>query len=95
MIEISKDAANWFKKELGLQEGQAVRLFARYSAGGKIHPGFSLGIQVEEPVFPGISSKVEGITFFMEEHDQWYLDGHNLKVVYNAAEDDIDYEYEN
>lgn len=94
MIEVTEEAALWFKKELGLREGQAVRLFARYSAGGKLHPGFSLGIEVENPVSPGISSTTEGITFFMEEQDEWYLDGHNLKVVYNAAEDDIEYEYE-
>ncbi|MEF2965105.1 HesB/YadR/YfhF family protein [Paenibacillus sp. M1] len=94
MINITKEAALWFKKELDLKDGQAVRLFARYSSGGKIHPGFSLGIQSDEPVSPGISSEAEGITFFMEESDKWYLDGYNLKVTYNAAEDDIEYEYE-
>ncbi|RCX17084.1 HesB/YadR/YfhF family protein [Fontibacillus phaseoli] len=94
MIEISKEAAQWFKKELDLKQGQSVRLFARYSAGGHIHPGFSLGIQSDHPVSPGISSEAEGITFFMEDQDKWYLDGYNLKVAYNSTEDDIEYEYE-
>lgn len=93
MIEVTSDAARWFKQELGLESGQSVRLFARYSAGGAIHPGFSLGIQADEPVSPGISSESEGITFYMEDHDKWYLDGYNLKVVYNAGEDDIEYAY--
>lgn len=94
MIEVTKEAALWFKKELGLQEGEAVRLFARYSAGGQIHPGFSLGIQSDKPVSPGISVMEVGITFFMEEQDKWYLEGYRLKVTYNATEDDIEYRYE-
>lgn len=93
MIEVTSEAARWFKQELGLKSGQSVRLFARYSAGGAIHPGFSLGIQADEPISPGISSEAEGITFYMEDHDKWYLDGYNLKVTYNAGEDDIEYAY--
>ncbi|CAM4333846.1 MULTISPECIES: HesB/YadR/YfhF family protein [Paenibacillus] len=94
MIHVSSEAAAWFKKELGLQEGQAVRFFARYSAGGKLHPGFSLGIDVDQPVSPGIKSEVEGITFYMEDQDLWYLDGYHLNVTYDPQLGDIEYEYE-
>ncbi|MNJ58313.1 Iron-sulfur cluster biosynthesis [compost metagenome] len=94
MINVTKDAAAWFKDELDVQEGQAIRFFARYSAGGTIHPGFSLGIGIESPVSPGAKSEVEGITFYMEDKDLWYLQGYKLNVIYNRNQQDIEYEYE-
>ncbi|MGG6311228.1 HesB/YadR/YfhF family protein [Paenibacillus macerans] len=94
MINVTHEAAEWFKQELGLQAGQAVRFFARYSAGGKLHPGFSLGIDVDRPVSPGLASEVGGITFYMENQDLWYLDGYHLNVSFDPRLGDIEYEYE-
>ncbi|GAA0134251.1 HesB/YadR/YfhF family protein [Paenibacillus sp. YSY-4.3] len=94
MINVTKEAARWYKNELGVQEGQAIRFFARYSAGGTIHPGFALGIGIETPVSPGAVSEVDGITFYMEDKDLWYLKGYNLNVVYDQKHNDIEYEYE-
>ncbi|WP_055108367.1 HesB/YadR/YfhF family protein [Paenibacillus ihumii] len=94
MINVTKEAAGWFKNELGVQEGQAIRFFARYSAGGTLHPGFSLGIGIEQPVSPGTISEVEGITFYMEDKDLWYLKGYHLNVVYDQIHNDIEYTYE-
>ncbi|WP_138493886.1 HesB/YadR/YfhF family protein [Paenibacillus pinistramenti] len=93
MIHVAQDAAEWYKKELELTEGQAVRFFPRYSAGGHVHPGFSLGIDTAEPKKPGLSATVGGILFYMEDQDLWYLDGYDLKVSYDAEADDIVYEY--
>ncbi|MNJ40084.1 HesB/YadR/YfhF family protein [Paenibacillus bouchesdurhonensis] len=94
MINVTKEAAGWFKNELGVQAGQAIRFFARYSAGGTIHPGFSLGIEIENPISPGTVSEVEGIKFFMEDKDLWYLEGYHLNVEYNQEHHDIEYQYE-
>jgi uncharacterized protein YneR len=94
MINVTHEAAEWFKQELGLQEGQSLRFFARYSAGGEIHPGFSLGIEVSEPVSLGISSNVDGIMFYMENKDLWYLNGYQLNVTYLQEQGDIEYKYE-
>lgn len=93
MIQVAQEAAEWYKKELGLTDGDAVRFFARYAAGGHIHPGFSLGIEVRSPHDPGAAIVVGGITFYMEEQDLWYLDGYDLKVSYDPEHDDIRYEY--
>lgn len=92
-IHVTEDAAKWYKKELGITDGDAIRFFARYSSGGGLHPGFSLGIAVEQPEYPIESTEVSGITFFMEEQDHWYLKGHSLDVTYLEAEDDILYRY--
>ncbi|MGN7356121.1 HesB/YadR/YfhF family protein [Paenibacillus sp. SAF-054] len=94
MLRISQDAAKWYIKELGLQSGSALRFFPRYSSGGGLHPGFSLGISVEEPDRPVLREEIEGVVFFMEEQDGWYLRGYNLVVRYLESQDDIEYIYE-
>lgn len=93
VIEVSNEAARWYKKELELNAGTFIRFFPRYSSGGGLHPGFSLGISIEEPVSPGITEQSEDVTFFMEEHDLWYLRGYNLHVEYEDSSDDIVYVY--
>ena len=93
-IVISAEAASWFKRELGVAEGDFIRLFPRYSSGGGLHPGFSLGIATEPPARPMIETTQGGITFYMEEQDLWYMEGHGLSVLYSEAEDDIEYKYE-
>ncbi|WNS44941.1 hypothetical protein [Paenibacillus sp. MMS20-IR301] len=92
-IEISPEAAAWFKRELSLADGAYVRLFPRYSSGGGLHPGFSLGIATEPPGRPAVQTEQGSLIFYMEEQDLWYLDGYSLSVVYVEAEDDIEYNY--
>ncbi|MFD1774486.1 HesB/YadR/YfhF family protein [Paenibacillus rhizophilus] len=93
-VSVSPEAASWFKRELGLTDGASIRLFPRYSSGGGLHPGFSLGIAVEPPGRPGLEAACEGVVFYMEEQDLWYMDGYNLSIVYSTEEDDIEYRYE-
>ena len=96
MINVTKEAAEWFKQELDLQEGQAIRFFPRYSSGGGVHPGFSLGIEVNVnvPASPGLMTEAGGIQFYMEERDLWYLQGYHFNITYNVNASDIEYEYE-
>lgn len=93
-ISVSPEAASWFKRELGLDRGSSIRLFPRYSSGGGLHPGFSLGIAVEPPGKPALEASEEGILFYMEEQDQWYMEGYDLTIRYTQEEDDIEYLYE-
>ncbi|CAM2885711.1 HesB/YadR/YfhF family protein [Paenibacillus sediminis] len=93
-IHVSEEAAKWYRKELELREGDSIRFFARYSNTSPIHPGYSLGISVEQPKHPGFRTEAGGLTFFMEEHDLWYLRGYRLNVKYLDSIDDIDYVYE-
>ncbi|MNB72353.1 Iron-sulfur cluster biosynthesis [compost metagenome] len=92
-ISVSSEASSWFKRELGLDNGSSIRLFPRYSSGGGLHPGFSLGIAVEPPGRPGLLTESEGIVFYMEEQDLWYMEGHDLSILYDKDEDDIEYRY--
>lgn len=92
-IVISTEAASWFKREMELADGDYIRLFPRYSSGGGLHPGFSLGITKEAPRRPSLETRQEGVVFYMEEQDLWYMDGYELSVEYSEAEDDIEYKY--
>ena len=92
-MTISPEAAAWFKKELELQNGDYIRLFPRYSSGGGLHPGFSLGIATEAPARSAVQFEQGGIVFYMEEQDLWYMEGHSLSIIYSEAEDDIEYKY--
>lgn len=92
-IQVSQEAASWYIRELELQAGAKVRFFPRYSASGGLHPGFTLGLAIEEPQHSGIDAKVDDITFYMEERDLWYLHGFDLEVKYEESQEDISYTY--
>jgi uncharacterized protein YneR len=82
-IHISTDAANWYKDELLLKDGDCIRFFARYGGLNSFQPGFSLGLSGEEPEEIGAKEVVNGITYFIEDRDLWYFDNNDLYVDFN------------
>ncbi|WP_027409187.1 HesB/YadR/YfhF family protein [Anoxybacteroides tepidamans] len=82
-ITIQPKALAWYKEELNLQEGDFIRFFARYGGCSTAQKGFSLGIEKAAPSDPKAQTTVDGITFFIEDSDAWYFDGHNLIVRFN------------
>lgn len=94
IMTISREASAWYRRELGLKDGDYIRLFPRYSSGGGLHPGFSLGIANEPPARAAVEVTESGIVFYMEEQDLWYMEGYSLSVEYVPAEDDIVYNYQ-
>ncbi|MGM9922759.1 MAG: HesB/YadR/YfhF family protein [Bacillus sp. (in: firmicutes)] len=90
-INISDEAAKWYEQELNLQKGDNVRFFARYGGESTIHSGFSLGIELEDPIAIGASVKKNDIQYFIEENDLWYFNQHDLYVGYNAKQDEPEY----
>ncbi|AGT31895.1 HesB/YadR/YfhF family protein [Geobacillus genomosp. 3] len=80
-IIVTKKAFDWYKRELGLKPGDAIRFFARYGGCSTVQKGFSLGMVKDEPADePAAQTTVDGVTFFVEDGDQWYFDGHDLTV---------------
>lgn len=84
-LVVTKEAANWYKEEFHLKSGDSLRFFARYGGCSNVQKGFSLGVAKDEPNDIGVLTKEEGITFFIEEKDLWYLDGKNLFVNFDSA----------
>lgn len=87
-ISISKDAANWYKDELLLQDGDSLCFFVRYGGESTIHKGFSLGIRKDIPIQAATVVSEIGITFYIEQDDEWYFDGHDLSITYKKADED-------
>ena len=56
--------------------------------------GFSLGVNTDSPKNVGVETKVDGLTFFVEDEDLWYFDGHDLTVNYNEETKEPDFHYE-
>lgn len=83
-IQISSEAAGWYKQELNLKPGDFVRFYVRYGGCSTVQSGFSLGISTDEPVDIGAKTVEDGITFYIEEKDIWYFDDHDLLVDYHA-----------
>lgn len=87
-LTVNRDAALWYKEQLGLQEGDSLRFFAQVY-GTSIHPNYSLGITKKPPFNMAIHTEVEGITFYFEEEDAWFLADHALTVT--LIDDEIDF----
>ncbi|WP_243387965.1 HesB/YadR/YfhF family protein [Bacillus kexueae] len=85
---VTKEAANWYKNEFHLENGDTLRFFARYGGCSNVQKGFSLGVAKDEPVDIATQTKEEGITFFIEEKDLWYFDEKDLTVNYDATLDE-------
>ncbi|MDQ0200019.1 HesB/YadR/YfhF family protein [Neobacillus ginsengisoli] len=79
-IQITGEAAEWYKKELGLTSGDCVRFFVRYGGCSTVQSGFSLGVTKEEPIDLSVKTVRDGITFYIEEKDVWYFDEHDLVI---------------
>lgn len=93
-INISGPASQWYVDEMELQEGSSVRFFVRYGGHSPIQSGFSLGINLDQPVDPATSIKHEGITYFIEKNDEWYFDNHDLYIDFNDKTAEPAFRYE-
>lgn len=89
-LTVTESAANWYKQELNLKSGDFIRFFVKlYGGNTSIHPNFSLGVAKEEPGNIAVSDVREGITFYFDEQDEWFLEDHELIV--DLKNGDIDF----
>ncbi|GIN21190.1 MAG TPA: hypothetical protein DEO65_06775 [Bacillus bacterium] len=93
-IKLTDHAAEWFKDEMLLKTGDSVRFFVRYGGTSPLQEGFSLGMNKEEPMDPGVEYTKNGILFFIEASDIWYFQDHDLIVDVDEKSDGPIYSYE-
>lgn len=91
-LTITDCAAEWYKKELDLSDGDKLRFYARYGGCG-IVSGFSLGVKTAEPSETLTQSSANGIEFFVESDDAWYFDGKNLHIDIPEQADEPRFDY--
>lgn len=90
-LKVDSKATEWLTKQLNLHAGSTVRILVRYGGDAHIQPGFSLALTIETPKEVAVSTKCSGVSFYIEEDDLWYFDGHDLHVVYLNDDDGIEY----
>lgn len=94
-IEISEQALDWFKAEVGLESGSKVRFFSQIYGTSPIREGYALAFTIDnDSRGAAVQTVADGITFFVNETDIWFFDGHDLYVEYNEAKDEVEYRYE-
>ncbi|MBO9129058.1 hypothetical protein [Bacillus sp. 165] len=93
-FSLSNEAVQWYKSELNLQAGDALRFYVQYGGCSTVQKGLSLGIRKDTPVNPACQVTEEGILFFVEEEDEWYFDKHGFSVTYEAGSEAPEFHYE-
>ncbi|AST91948.1 HesB/YadR/YfhF family protein [Sutcliffiella cohnii] len=93
-IKLEKEAFDWYKEELDLHTGDSLRFHVRYGGCSNIQKGFSLGIEKEKPESPIAKVEIDGITFYVEEKEAWYFEGHDLVISYDSKLDEPVFNYE-
>ncbi|WP_210366857.1 HesB/YadR/YfhF family protein [Bacillus sp. REN3] len=93
-ITIHDDAAAWYENEMGLSKGGYMRFFARYGGFSTVQQGFSLGVSKEEPDHIGAKTEKNDVTYYIEEKDLWYFDGHDLIVDLHPVGKEPEFKYE-
>jgi len=88
-LKVEQPAANWYKTEMELKQGDHVRIYVRLGGCGSVHPGLSLGVMQDEPRDIGVQDEVEGIHFFIEQDNMWYLEEKDLLISFDSAKEEI------
>jgi uncharacterized protein YneR len=88
ILRVTDEAVACLKEEWAFGDGEIVRIYARYAGGDE---PYALGIWKESQVPDGngnlMQTNAGGITFFIEEKDQWFLQGQDLTI--DAEHDNI------
>ncbi|MEG0255864.1 MAG: iron-sulfur cluster biosynthesis protein [Vagococcus sp.] len=92
-LEITPEAIDWFKKELLLSEGASVRIYGKYGGATNVHVGFSTGIEVTSANQPMLEKRIDGITFFTEEGDEWFFADYKLEIAMDEQINEPKYTY--
>lgn len=93
-ITINDQAAAWYENEMDLSPGGYLRFFVRYGGFSTVQKGFSLGVSKDEPDHIGASSEKNGVTYYIEEKDLWYFDGHDLIVDFHPVGKEPEFKFE-
>lgn len=92
-ITVDEKAARWFEDELMFEEGAGLRIYGKGYGETNKHVGFSVGIQYGEPENPCVLTEVHHYPYFIEEVDQWFIDGLDLHIGFDDILQEPIYEF--
>lgn len=89
-LNVQREAAEWYKEEMGLEDGDFVQFFLKIYGGiPTAHPNYFLGISVGKKGNIKVKDEKAGITFYFNEEDAWFLDQFDMEVT--LKDDDVEY----
>lgn len=92
-LTVTPNAQEWFKKEVGPTKETGIRFYGKIYGKTEVHDGFSIAMSVESPEEPMIKEQIDGITYFIEETDDWFFRGYDLFVDYDSKIDEPIYQF--
>lgn len=92
-LTITPRAQQWFKEEVGVTSDSGIRFYGKIYGKTDVHEGFSIAMSVEAPDQPLVKEEIEGITYFIEETDDWFFKGYDLLVDYDEEKDEPKYKF--
>ncbi|MDT2633440.1 iron-sulfur cluster biosynthesis protein [Enterococcus dongliensis] len=92
-LTITPQAQNWFKKELAPAKGQGIKFYGKVYGKTQVHEGFSVGMAVDTPEDPLLTTTIGEQLFYIEATDEWFFEGFNLVVDYDEKLDEPKYEF--
>lgn len=88
-ISIDERAATWFTKEFEFNKPFSIRMFPQYAGFGTKHKGYSLAFSAETPGNVGYKNELNGITFFVDVNDVWFLNDTEMSLTVDDQVDEI------
>lgn len=86
-LHISTEAANYYKSEMDLTDGDYLQFYAKLYGGiPTAYPGYFLGISLGKEGDIAIATEVAGITFYFRKENEWILKEHEMHVSMNGNE---------
>lgn len=92
-LTITPRAQQWFKEEVGVTSDSGIRFYGKIYGKTDVHEGFSIAMSVEAPDQPLVKEEIDGITYFIEETDDWFFKGYDLLVDYDEEKDEPKYKF--
>ena len=93
-LTVDQAAANWFKEEVGLRPNAGICFKTKIYASSPINPGFGIAVEPLEPENPIASYQADnGLVFFIEENDEWFFKGYDLKVTLSEDNQEPYYQF--
>lgn len=87
-IEITDSAKEWFENEVGLEKGNGVRFMGKVYGKTEVHEGFSVGMEVTQPVDVLVKTTINDVTYFIDKNDEWFFNGYDLQVSFDKKRDE-------
>lgn len=87
-IFVDDSAAKWLRTEFGANEGDSVRILAKYGH-SSAQPGFNLTLSAERLDDVAAQAEKDGVQIFVKDQDAWYFDGQDVYMSYDAEDDEL------